>query len=1187
MYKKENKKSGYSEIVFAKGDQILIEIRPGGDLLFYRLDKQPHFFAYKKGSGTNIRRSYVNGSKFITISEAHEARVWDCQEDTVEALNEGKMLTTTPDFISQEQFIEMKRNDKKIFCDTRSNEFIDKLAFLTGAKLSAAILIDSGLPTILRNDRMGDRFQSLSFPSPQCLVGAFTSYKGTVLLGIADQGIVKIWHVNNSEVASFLSSSMTLEQALFIQYLVSQMRSGNKDMADFMAVPHMRRIFEGCDKTFRMLLLATFPELRNAGEDTRTQSPRISSHTTQQSSSSHESNPKLLRAVSLSAANSSPHHSPRFQSPRNIAVVSTVQSKELDHSGSLSPRKASHDSTKSAATSSGLQPLSRSQRAQRTSLHHRGSRADAAIKSPRGRSQTGEIIATPVEVVSKEPEVLLLGHLRSLSLDSSSSSTAHTEELDQSGETSPREASQNSTESAATSSGLQPLSRSQRRPRASSRHEGSQGDATRNSPRVSRQTVEIIAAPVDVVSKEPELLQVGDPRSSSPELPSSSTVYTKEPDQSGAPSPRDASFDSTESAVTSSVLKPLSRSQRRPRASSRHEGSQGDTTRNSPRVSRQTVEIIATPVDIVYKEPEVILVGDPRSSSPELPSSSSALDMSRNPQGSLKASQEAESTMRERVVIDFLTIASSSSYSSVHYEVAGEYLTDLEAYNASCALHSQRAYDHAYKTFYDMYTHTTSKLYKALSAHYLGEMNLHGHGVECNPATAFSYFRIASKQTVDRTLLAETFARLGEMYSYGYGVKQSQMQALYYLNQILAHEQDPLIGAINEAAPFKSKISALFLLHRAKWFILHRAKSQKLGTNTDLKAATILYDKALVLCENAISADGSDAPLAQLYKGRLYLTQLKESTAMLAKAWGCFMRASNSSDTYIKAEAYYRLGKLSMHNVKSSSQAKDFFEKALAVSSQTWITSMVELHLGHLASREEAAKRIPSYAKAIEFYEKALRQPFNLRAQSESSYHLARMYEKSTDLRLSAVKAWEKILEYDTQAVAVGEVFGIHHVDAHFSLARQHYTGTPALAIDLAEAYKQYMIVVNEGHDNSQLIEAYLRLAEMSQKREELSDAKEFYEKVLLIREEQGYRPTDESKKYIHKALLEIAKYELSSVKQLTSNESEGARTSSHDSLAKAHSLLVELLELSPAQELHNEAKLLQAEVKKFRTKKV
>jgi TPR repeat protein len=981
MHKKENKKKSHSEIVFGNDDQILIEVRPGGDLLFYRWEAEK-CIAYKKGSGSNIKRYYINGSKFITISDAHEARVWDCQQDKVDPLNEGTISTKSRDFVLSEQFVELEKNHSKVFCDTTSKEFIDKLAFLTGTTMSSAVTITNGIGEMQVNDERGDRVQRFALPSKQLLQRALLSRKGNVFVGVTHSGMVRIWHINNPDVLDFLTSSMPLEQALFVQCLMRQLRNEPRDIYNFLEIPHMKRIFGECNKTFRTLITNAFSDLSTSAEVSPLPSPRNrASDYSVLSLSSSSSNQKLFRTASqVSTSTQSPQASPRGHKPSPLAAIS--------------------------------------------SLSHVESLGTAAV-----------------------------GYPRQLSTQDSSTSISST----------PRELSKNlSLSRTSASSGALPVE--------------SAIQSHQKTSEVKNSEVHV-ATFVEFPSQEEAKLV---------ELPDSSSD--------------DKSLGS-----------------------------------NSP--------------------------------------AAASLNLKKNIAG--KVSVERVSLIEE---------TSSMPSSSVPIEEKSDLSPVLERYTEARSLYEKGEYDRAFQCFLTMHENSTSKLYKACAAHFLGEMCLEGRGTDHNPPLALTFFEKAAKQSVDKALQAETFARLGELYSYGYGVKQSQMKALYNLNQVIAYEQDPSLSPVNGDATFRSKISALFLLHRAK--------SKGLGIHSEVDAVTGLYDEALQLCERMCNTDSKEASRAYLYKGRLLLARLKGDSDTANKAWRCLLKAAESSDELIKAEAFYRLGKVALTINKSIAQAKEYFEKSLKVKASTWVKPMVELYLGHVYRQEESAKKTPSYTQAIEHYEQALKQAYNLGAHYESAYYLARMYELSGDPSLSKEASWKKVFNYDMQAIAVGEVLGVPHIDAHFSLARQYYNGTLEVAIDLHEAYKHFMIVAKESHSYPQIEESWFSLAEMSQKGRTIKKDRYFalqcYEKILSLREEAGYISSNDSIKFFHKALLEVARHEVNAVKYaLTESNNSDSESASGDisvnKLERVDKLLNEILQRPSTQEEQREAKLLQAELNKLR----
>jgi TPR repeat protein len=1000
IHKKENKKSGFSKICFGHDDQMLIEVRPGGDLLFYRWNTEK-CSAYKKGSGSDLKRWYVNGSKFITISGHQEARVWECTQDSVEPVNEGRIPPSIDELISQEEFTSIGAQEVVTWCDTGIQEFIDKLAFMTGTKMSTSFMLDGGAPGIRYNDERGERYQKLACPPTLNLQGAYLSRRARIFLGIGAQGILRFWHAHNPDVIEFLSSSMSLEQALLLQYLVNRLRHESSDIDEILHAPHLRALFEEWDPTFQTIMSSIFQALRNGQDDQPLKTPRTAAASFLRSSSStvtsgsdtaytgsKKASQKLARSLSHSAA----PRSPRSPRPFNLGTIAVMNLSPIQATGAQakeSPRRASHAGT----------------------LHVEASN-DSLVPE---KSMTMHTAAV-VEVVELDqpptPRVLRVEQ--------------HT----------------------------QPAAQEQEKD-APAVHEDSQ-------------------------------------------LPSSFSDSSDDTQD-------DSSF-----------------------------------TSDCP-----------TWVASVEEHP------------------SSGISSTSSTSSSLLVPQSARPLER--------AFSTSSAVRARGYSQA------LEAYTSVRRLYQEGSYQEAYRHFSEMFKDSKSKLYKALAAHFLGEMHLGGVGTELDLGKACAYFEKAASQDVDKALLAQTFVRLGELYSYGYGVQRSQMKALYYLNQVIAHGQDPTISSMSQAASARSKVAALYLLYRA------HAKELRIGT--DEAPFMKLHATALTLCESMCEEKGSDAGFGWLYKGRFMLDQARE-VEEARQAMACFVHAAESSDQSIKAEAHYRIGKLYCETFIDCAKARDHLEKALEGTTTTWVQPMAQLFLGHVSNLEESRRNESSYARTIGHYEKVLLQHYNLKAQCEAAYHLARTYEHPGATNLVPQMQWEKVVHYDSMATALGEALGILHVDAHVSLARQHYRGTPGVEVDLSEAYKQYMIVAQESHKNSYIEEALCALADLAQRRGAHNagySALECYTRLLALCAQDGYTASIESEGYRHKALLELARHEIAEGERKRAEAPSGKKGASpvpSELFAKAVRLLGELVSKNPKNEILEEAQSLQAQITTLCTRK-
>ncbi len=1214
-YKRDNKKNNHSTIVFGNDDQLIIEVRPGGDLLFYEWEKEK-FIAYKKNSGAGYRGFYTNGSKFVTISDTHEIRVWNCQQDTVEPITEGNIPVLSYDIIPHEQLTELKKGTVKIFCDTSSNEFIDNLAFLPTRKMSSAIVVDGGAPGMARSDVRGESYQKLPLPPSLALQGAYLSSQGAAFLGTGPDGLIKVWHMGNQEVSDFISSSMPLEQALCIQYLINRLRQENPDLGELATAYHLRRIFEECNETFRELMFAAFPDFRKAWEDNRPFSPHLNVRTrsTSESTTPVQSTDKLVRSassdhrrittsdrpetsvVSYDSSVSSPrrrrsHTSgaqvitgisyEKHSSPRSTLQTASPRSQRQEPPQSELPSML-QDRMKSpkrrVVATSGAQAASGV--SQETYASPRGTRR---IASPRVRKQEpsqSELLSMPQErMISPKRRVLGASgtHVETSVLQETYSSPRGTRRT-----ASPRVRKQEPSTELSIALPDKDMSQETESPAVSTTQtshsradvgiaqDEHSGDQAQRVAQQEPSTELSIPLPNDRMSQETESPAVSTTQTSHSRADvgiaqdehsgdQAQPVAQQEPSpELSIPLPNDRVSQETESPAVSRTqtshprtdtgiaqnehsgdqAQPVAQQEPSPELSISLPNDRMSQGSESPSVSittqtshshadtgisqdehlssgqqsssgSQIVEFVVqdeldTPRVTEHDASEIVLV-TPRAESPLASTSTSSEDTSTSSESTVKNSSASKDRSREVEAascpfdvisqkalagkLDQTGIETSPENtwkSSLKLTQTGEHIAHT-LYKSAASFYMQGKYEEAYRNFQGLYKLSETKIYKALAAHVLGEMCFLGRGVEWNPAMACKFFEISSKQDVDKAVQAYACARLGEMYFYGYGVKQSQMNALYYLNQVIAHQQNLIVSNIDDEevnqidgeASFRSRIAALFLLHRAQ------CKDLKIDSTAE--PVVSLYEQAMRLCEDTCETSSQDCAQAWLYRGRFLLAREKVSKAM-----SCFeialSKATRSSNELLKAEAYYRLGKLHYtSSVDSLAQAKEYLKKARATNTNSWICPAAELYLGHIAFRESPSKKILSL-QALTCYERALNQPYNLRVQSEAAYHIARIYELSDEnipqKKLEVLedkaqllrKKWEKVHEYDAKAVAIGEVLGIPHIDAHFSLARQHYEGTPAIEIDLLEAFKHFKIVAQESLNPSQIEEANLKL---------------------------------------------------------------------------------------------------------------
>ncbi len=564
---------------------------------------------------------------------------------------------------------------------------------------------------------------------------------------------------------------------------------------------------------------------------------------------------------------------------------------------------------------------------------------------------------------------------------------------------------------------------------------------------------------------------------------------------------------SQEAATSSTSVRggtPLSNSPRRVVA-------EGKPLRSSP---KRTVSTSSAHADGIRKETQdaLMTLGLLRGSSNEGPTDPSlGFGLLRG------ISHEERNSPRDHAksILPAGMLVSSQELRTPRNDIAG-------SYDYAISLFKEGKFQSAYETFLTCYKQNTSVLHQVSSAYWLGlillrashsdlrrgsgTMSLKGSGVSYDPNAALHFFEKAAlhdeKQKFDPAIRAAALVRLGEMYYYGLGVKQSYEQAFEYLKRVLT---------IPEVTPH-NLVPALFLLYRAK-----RTKALN-KEETHLQEVNSWRETALELCKK--NADKS--PLLALYEGRFLLLDATDE-ATYTQVEQCFFNAAGSTDPFIKAEATYRRGKLylSMTNKVGAAHeelaraAKETLERAFEQESNGWVKAMAELYLGHLHRDEKSGKQKNTRKDALNYYEKVAAQNYNRFAQSEAAYECARIYEKeSDDVPADAAKA----IFYQTQALEIADRAGLKNIKAH--LLREHFSQAMRyLDSDPLKAYSHFEAVL-ESEDQTHLDEAWFRLAEIYRKggsgiKKQPALALEYYEKLLKY---------GKNGSYVHRALYVLGK---------------------------------------------------------------
>lgn len=458
---------------------------------------------------------------------------------------------------------------------------------------------------------------------------------------------------------------------------------------------------------------------------------------------------------------------------------------------------------------------------------------------------------------------------------------------------------------------------------------------------------------------------------------------------------------------------------------------------------------------------------------------------SSTPSRPLRVSAQSSSTREQRPVEVFLRAQSDNDTGGTDGELllAQGFLSnskedtakDLEvgAFKRGLIHYRKGNYKEAYDCFVEGAAqkenpHTLPSMYL------LGEMLLRGNGVPYDPREAVSYYEKVEKNANDE-LKALALLRLGEIHYYGLGpIVRSQAKALDYFNRILLITK-PAVGC---------KVAAHFYLLR-------------IGLRELQKDDMFHLDAALTL---GVECESQDL-LTLLFLGRVHLHEGQEEEAV-----ECFLKVADSKDKYLRAEAWYRLGKI-YFNDRNSSLAQKYFSKAVGQECNNWVRALAEVYLGRLCFESAGSNEESSLRKALEHYAHAKNQSYNYYAQAEACYWTARLYEK---IEGDPAKNAALVFENDTNAVSLAKKTIDKQLKAHLALGQQFYRGTKAVSVNCERAHEYFKTVAEEANDPLLLEEACFRLADIYVNggpgvRCSPEDALNLYERLFKVGKNENY----------------------------------------------------------------------------------
>ena len=1048
--KKGGKKKNESKLAFVGEDKLLVEMRSSGDILFYSVDSGV-CVSHEKGDGYEYEHHYINGDSLITISTGKEARIWDCQRDAQKRLlQKGNILNNSTVFVSFGQQIEVVPDQQLSIYDTASNKFIADMPFLTGTDVDDVVKLKKDGAFVLTT-KNNVTLDLPIFDAPKQLC---TSYDGSYLFA-GSKNNIRLFHYFNAEVRNFLETGMTLAQGLCVKVMINWLKvtiESKKNTSYEHSVLRQPHLLEIFNG-----MDETFKVLveHSFPEMCSPQEERMFSGATSSSSLYGE-------AQGSPSLGKKPKRKGRFFSLKRTAST--------PRSGENSPRSPRSPRLERRNTGPELSTITELTKSQRFQISLPGSpkigtpkTGSPRIGSPRtGSPRTGSPVESPRRMIDDWEAGPAEGQQSPKSLRESAD---------------------------------RPLARVNRTDIVASPLRSSNSD-TRTLMAQGPSAVEVqdIAFIEDITTLKASELKAISPRSlgAVPENHADS-VHGKESVLTRRSSGSKMSPLLAKAAARTSLRDVTSASTIVQASSSPRSGNSSPRKDSSRRVSFRETSTVSGEVKV--ESPRITELSTRTNSANPSSQESSATQSTSSPLMSPRSSTH------EIVIVQAADNFSEVSVSSVEIETAEmvvvEELTDtLGVYRAGIEAFRNGQYDKAFINFNQLHKLAIDKSLKMLSAYWLGEMYLFGKGVPIDYTLARERFMTAAKQNVDLAIKALAYERLGEIYYFGQAVDPSDTKAHDYFKRALD---------TNEATP-QAKIPALFLLRQM----------MKKMAGADIGPSKEYLDQVRSLClvQTESNTQGEFAPLAFLIQGRLWLDE-GATKSDFEKAAKCFTKVIESkADNSMKAEAYYRLGRLSYEHLDSRTKAKKYLEKAIEIGTNGWVTHSSYVHLGHIARDGNGSKKCSATREALDLYEKALHQTRNMYAKYEAAFHSARLYEKGDkDVAID----YAKVFLFDKD---VSEQFYCDKlaIKAYYSLAIQYYDGNPIMELNLPEAMKCYKCIDVGCLDISMLEEAWYRIAEMYRDgiagiKKSTAQSNEYYRKI----HEKG-----KNQKYLHIALCRL-----------------------------------------------------------------
>jgi len=257
----------YAELLFSGGPKpLLIALGIQGQVDFY----DPVLkvcIAQECVHGEKISRFFVQGKTLVTMTNAGEYCVWDCERTHEKRLlARGRFPSTNCTLALKGQRFAMTEEDQSVaiffffFNPQEGSEHVSEPLYRISKK-DRQLLVDED----------GNR-QSTVLPSKYAPSSVCISLDGSLIIGAQGLTTIRIWHFLNPHIKEFLSSQMTLAQVLtlkvLMKYLIARFSERRSSSAQgFRAsmaalhLPHIQAILSSLPPEVLAVLQTCLPEI--------------------------------------------------------------------------------------------------------------------------------------------------------------------------------------------------------------------------------------------------------------------------------------------------------------------------------------------------------------------------------------------------------------------------------------------------------------------------------------------------------------------------------------------------------------------------------------------------------------------------------------------------------------------------------------------------------------------------------------------------------------------------------------------------------------------------------------------------------------------------------------------------------------------------------------------------------------